>query len=130
MLATMDRREFPAKTHTCSIIVAHFSKEVHNSSPRILMPIAVGSRIGPFEVRAFIGEGGMGRVFRALDTKLQRDVALKVLPDDFSNDPERISRFHREAQALAVLNHSNIAQIYGFEDSTGSRCLVLELVDG
>jgi eukaryotic-like serine/threonine-protein kinase len=94
------------------------------------MTLAVGSCVGPFEVSALIGEGGMGRVFRAHDTKLQRDVALKVLPEDFSSDSDRVARFHREAQVLAALNHPNIAQIYGFEDSTAERCLVLELVEG
>src|ERR1043166_9471285 len=72
----------------------------------------------------------MGRVFRAHDEKLKRDVALKVLPDHFTNDSDRIARFQREAQSLAALNHPNIAQIYGLEDSTSARCLVLELVDG
>src|ERR1043166_7318257 len=72
----------------------------------------------------------MGRVFRAHDEKLKRDVALKVLPDHFTNDPDRIARFHREAQSLAALNHPNIAQIYGLEDSTSDPCLVLEVVEG
>src|SRR5262245_19830489 len=94
------------------------------------MALKIGSRVGPFEVSAFIGEGGMGRVFRARDTKLQRDVALKTLPDHFSEDVDRVARFHREAQALAALNHPNIAQIYGFEDTGPARFLVLELIEG
>src|SRR5207237_4228896 len=72
----------------------------------------------------------MGIVFRALDTKLQRDVALKLLPDDFADDPERLTRFQREAQVLASLNHPNIAQIYGLEESENARCIVMELVEG
>src|SRR5947199_1179359 len=72
----------------------------------------------------------MGIVFRALDTKLQRDVALKLLPDHFSDDPERLSRFQREAQVLASLNHPGIAQIYGLEESGNTRCIVMELVEG
>src|SRR2546428_3262056 len=72
----------------------------------------------------------MGIVFRALDTKLQRDVALKLLPDHFADDPERLARFQREAQVLASLNHPNIAQIYGLEESDTTRCIVMELVEG
>src|SRR5262249_54899391 len=73
---------------------------------------------------------GMGVVFRARDVKLQRDVALKLLPDHFVDDPDRVSRFLREAQTLASLNHPNIAQIYGLEESGNTRCIVMELVDG
>lgn len=94
------------------------------------MALAAGTRIGPFLVEAPIGEGGMGVVFRAHDTKLQRDVALKVLPDHFADDPERLSRFQREAQVLASLNHPHIAQIYGLEESGNTRCIVMELVEG
>src|SRR5947209_4225986 len=72
----------------------------------------------------------MGIVFRALDTKLQREVALKLLPDHFAADPERLARFQREAQVLASLNHPNIAQIYGLEESNNTRCIVMELVEG
>ena len=81
------------------------------------MALAVGARLGPYEVIAQIGAGGMGEVYRARDTKLNRDVALKVLPDTFAADPDRLARFRREAQVLASLNHPNIAAIYGFEDS-------------
>src|SRR5215468_1722739 len=94
------------------------------------MSIKPGTRIGPYEVTSRLGEGGMGVVFRAHDTKLQRDVALKLLPDHFANDPERLARFQREAQVLASLNHPNIGQIYGLEDSTSQRCIVMELVEG
>jgi serine/threonine-protein kinase len=89
-----------------------------------------GARLGAYEVVARIGAGGMGEVYRARDTKLGRDVALKILPDAFATDPDRLSRFQREAQVLASLNHPYIGAIYGFEDSDGTRALVLELVDG
>jgi serine/threonine-protein kinase len=94
------------------------------------MPIKLGTRIGPYEVISPLGEGGMGVVFRAHDTKLQRDVALKLLPDHFANDANRLLRFQREAQVLASLNHPNIAQIYGLEESNNTRCIVMELVAG
>src|SRR3989442_6251770 len=94
------------------------------------MALNIGTRIGPFVVKSSLGEGGMGVVFRALDTKLQREVALKLLPDHFADDPERLARFQREAQVLASLNHPNIAQIYGLEESSNTRCIVMELVDG
>src|SRR5262245_13966089 len=94
------------------------------------MALTAGSRLGPYEVTALIGAGGMGEVYRAHDSKLNRDVALKILPDAFAYDPERLARFRREAQVLASLNHSNIGAIFGFEDSGGTHALVLELVDG
>ena len=94
------------------------------------MALAAGSRLGSYEVTAKIGEGGMGEVYRAHDTKLGRDVALKVLPDLFADDPERLARFQREARVLASLNHPNIASIYGLEESGDTRALVLELVEG
>ena len=94
------------------------------------MPIEPGSRIGPYEVIARLGEGGMGVVFRGRDARLQRDVALKLLPDHFANDPDRLPRFEREAQMLASLNHPSIAQIYGLEQVNGATCIVMELVDG
>src|SRR5687768_17064775 len=90
------------------------------------MSLAAGTRLGPYEILAAIGAGGMGEVYRARDTKLHRDVAIKVLPDLFAADPERLARFEREAQVLASLNHSNIAHVYGVE----GRALVMELVDG
>ncbi len=94
------------------------------------MPLSPGDRLGVYEVTAEIGAGGMGIVYRAHDTRLNRDVALKVLPDVFADDPERLARFQREAQVLASLNHPNIAAIYGLEESAGVRALVLELVEG
>jgi len=92
--------------------------------------IGPGTRLGPYEVLAKLGEGGMGEVYRARDTKLNRDVALKVLPEAFALDPDRLARFKREAQVLASLNHPHIAAIYGFEDSGATHALVLELVEG
>src|SRR6185503_10276627 len=94
------------------------------------MPITPGSTIGPYEVTSQLGEGGMGVVYRGRDSRLQRDVALKVLPDGFASDPDRLSRFQREAQVLASLNHPNIAQIYGLEQVGSSSCIVMELVEG
>src|SRR5712671_5128354 len=87
-------------------------------------------RLGVYEVTAPIGEGGMGQVYRARDTKLHRDVALKILPDAVAADPDRLARFQREAQVLASLNHPNIAHIHGLEESDGVRALVMELVEG
>jgi eukaryotic-like serine/threonine-protein kinase len=94
------------------------------------LALAPGTRVGVYEVTAQIGEGGMGQVYRARDTKLNRDVALKILPDAVGNDPDRLARFTREAQTLASLNHPNIAHIHGLEESNGSRALVIELVVG
>jgi len=94
------------------------------------MSLTLGTRIGPYEVTALIGEGGMGQVYRATDTNLGRRVAIKVLPDAFAADPERLARFEREAKTLASLNHPNIAQIYGLEKADGIRALVMELVEG
>ena len=94
------------------------------------MPLQPGTTLGPYAVTAKIGEGGMGEVYRARDTKLDRDVALKVLPEAFTQDPDRLARFEREAKVLASLNHPNIAAIHGLEESDGVRALVLELVEG
>ena len=94
------------------------------------MALNVGSRLGHYDVTALIGEGGMGQVWQAIDTKLGRDVALKILPEAFANDPDRLARFEREAHVLASLNHPNIAQIHGIEESDDTRALVLELVEG
>src|ERR671934_566387 len=94
------------------------------------MSIAIGSRLGPYEIVGSLGAGGMGEVYRARDTKLHREVAIKVLPDLFAADPERLARFEREATTLAALNHPHIAQIYGVEESSGVRALVMELVEG
>ena len=94
------------------------------------MPLESGTRLGPYEISAQIGVGGMGEVYRATDTKLDRQVAIKVLPEAFASDPERLARFDREAKTLAALNHPNIAQIHGLEESDGIRALVMELVEG
>jgi serine/threonine protein kinase len=94
------------------------------------MTLAAGSRLGAYEILAPLGSGGMGEVWRARDTKLGRDVALKVLPQALAQDGERLARFEREAQLLAALNHPHIAAIYGVEDSTAIKALVLELVEG
>ena len=94
------------------------------------MALASGTRLGGYEVLGPLGAGGMGEVYRARDTKLGRDVAIKILPDVFAHDPDRLARFEREAQLLATLNHPNIAAIYGLEDSGQTRALVLELVEG
>jgi serine/threonine protein kinase len=93
-------------------------------------PLAAGTRIGPFEIGSLLGEGGMGQVYRARDTKLGRDLALKILPDQFSSDPARLARFEHEARTLATLNHTNIAHIYGLEENGSTRALVMELVEG
>jgi serine/threonine protein kinase/dipeptidyl aminopeptidase/acylaminoacyl peptidase len=89
-----------------------------------------GQTIGPYSIVAKLGEGGMGEVYRARDTRLQRDVALKLLPPTFATDPDRLARFTREAQTLAALNHSNIAQIYGLDETATGPVLVIELVEG
>ena len=94
------------------------------------MALAPGSRLGVYEILAKLGEGGMGEVYRARDTRLKRDVAIKVLPESVARDPERLSRFEREAELLATLNHPNIAAIYGLDEAAGIQFLVLELVDG
>jgi Tol biopolymer transport system component len=95
------------------------------------MSLAAGTRLGPYEILAAIGAGGMGEVYRARDTKLQRDVAIKVLPDLFAADPDRLARFEREAQTLAALNHPHIAQIFGLVDlPAGGQALVMEFVQG
>ena len=85
------------------------------------MALTVGDRLGHYNVTARIGEGGMGQVYQATDTKLNRQVALKILPEAFAADPDRLARFQREAQVLASLNHPNIAAIHGLEDSEGTK---------
>src|SRR6266853_3790939 len=94
------------------------------------MPLSVGNRLGSYEILARIGAGGMGEVDKARDIKLDREVAIKVLPSALARDPERLARFEREAKVLASLNHPNIAQIYGIEESEVGRALVMELVPG
>ena len=94
------------------------------------MALTPGTRLGVYQVTAQIGVGGMGEVYRARDTRLKRDVALKILPESFASDPERLARFQREAEVLASLNHPHIAAIYGLEDADGVNALVMELVEG
>jgi len=104
--------------------------DVESSPLHALIDRSIGSRLGPYETLSLIGAGGMGEVYRARDTKLGRDVAIKVLPEAFARDAERMARFQREAKVLAFLNHPNIATIYGLEDSGSTRALVMELVEG
>ena len=101
------------------------------------MPLPSGTRLGPYEIAAPLGAGGMGEVYRATDTSLGREVAVKVLPDAFAQDPERLARFEREARTLASLNHPNIAIVHGFEKTAATaagqaavHALVMELVEG
>src|SRR5205814_7906913 len=103
------------------------------ASPRIIhgrLALAPGTRLGPYEIVSALGAGGMGEVYRATDTTLGRQVAIKVLPEAFAQDTERLARFEREAKTLASLNHPHIAQIYGLEKSSGVQALVMELVEG
>src|SRR5213596_1717993 len=94
------------------------------------MSLSAGVRIGSCEIVELLGSGGMGEVYRGRDSRLGRDVAVKALPDLFAQDPSRLVRFQREAQALAALNHPNIASIHDLQEIGGSRCIVLELVEG
>src|ERR1700686_2782986 len=94
------------------------------------MALTSGTRLGPYEILALLGAGGMGEVYEALDTKLERNVAIKVLPEAFEHDGERLSRLQREARMLAALNHPNIATIFGLDQSDGVHFLVMELVPG
>lgn len=94
------------------------------------MALTAGTRFGSYEILSLIGKGGMGEVYRARDTKLGREVAIKALPEEFAQDRERLARFRREAQVIAALNHPNIAAIYELEEFEGKPCLVLELVEG
>ena len=94
------------------------------------MSLSAGSRLGSYEILSALDAGGMGEVYRARDTKLKRDVAIKVLPDTFAGDTDRLARFRREAELLATLNHPQIAAVYGLEETAGLTALVLELVEG
>jgi serine/threonine protein kinase len=94
------------------------------------MALAVGTRLGPYEIQSSLGAGGRGEVYRATDTKLGRDIALKVLPADRAHDPERLARFRREAKALAQLDHPNIVTIHSVEESDGIHFLTMQLVEG
>src|SRR5438874_9705747 len=94
------------------------------------MALSPGTRLGAYEIVAAVGAGGMGEVYRARDARLQREVAIKILPDLFASDPERLARFEREARMLAALNHPHIAQVFGIEESGKTRALIMEFVDG
>src|SRR5437763_11377813 len=94
------------------------------------MALTPGTRLGVYEISAQIGEGGMGQVYRATDRKLKRQVAIKILPPSLAADRDRLARFQREAEVLALLNHPNISGIYGLEESGGMTALVMELVEG
>src|SRR5262245_13222994 len=94
------------------------------------MPLTVGSALGSYEITGLLGAGGMGEVYRARDTKLGRSVAVKVLPDAFVTDPDRVARFEREAKMLAALNHPYIAALHSMEEADGRHFLVMELVEG
>jgi len=113
-----------------AVIAAGSSNEPAADGNTLQSTLSAGHRVGPYEIGGLLGAGAMGQVYRALDPRLNRDVALKVLPAFFAVDADRLGRFKREAQMLAALNHPNIAAIYGFEDATGEQALVLELVDG
>src|SRR5262252_254189 len=92
--------------------------------------LMIGTKLAHYEITSHLGSGGMGEVYRATDLKLGRSVAIKLLPAAFASDAERLSRFRREAQVLASLNHPNIAHIYGLEESGDTRCIAMELVEG
>src|ERR1700752_5087028 len=94
------------------------------------MALSIGTQLGSHEITALLGKGGMGEVYRARDLKLKREVAIKILPEEFSRDADRVSRFQREAEVLASLNHANIAIIHDVQEANETRFLVLELVEG
>src|SRR5262249_29080859 len=98
--------------------------------PCEIMALSIGTALGSYEITALLGKGGMGEVYRARDLKLKREVAIKILPEEFARDADRVRRFQREAEVLASLNHPNIANIYDLEEQNGWRYLVLELVEG
>src|ERR1700682_5612595 len=94
------------------------------------MPLSAGTHLGTYEILSSLGAGGLGEVYNARDTKRGREVALKILPENFTHDPERLARFRREAHVLAALNHPHIGAIYGLDEANGQQFLVLELIDG
>src|SRR5262245_53279631 len=94
------------------------------------MPINIGTQLGSYEITALLGKGGMGEVYRARDSKLKREVAIKILPEEFSRNENRLNRFQREAEVLASLNHTNIAAIHDLQEANGWRFLIMELVEG
>jgi eukaryotic-like serine/threonine-protein kinase len=99
-------------------------------NPLQIIPLTIGTQLGSHEITALLGKGGMGEVYRARDLKLKREVAIKILPEEFSRNTDRVSRFQREAEVLASLNHPNIAAIHDIVETNGKRYLVLELVGG
>src|SRR3954468_4446546 len=124
--------EDPAIHAAARALAENQSGDAHRTDPRepARMALSPGSRLGPYEISAQIGAGGMGEVYRATDTNLARHVAIKVLPETVAADADRLARFDREAKTLAALNHPNIAAIYGLERSGGTIALVMELVEG
>lgn len=94
------------------------------------MTLSIDTRLGSHEITALLGKGGMGEVYRARDLKLKREVAIKILPEAFSRDPDRMARFQREAEVLASINHPNVAAIHDLEETGGTRYIVLELAEG
>src|SRR5262249_50032180 len=129
----------PHRMLDASVLLPAEQRETHNipldslfDRPVITQPPALdpGRRVGPYEIVSFLAAGGMGEVYRARDTRLKRDVALKILPEAVAADRERIGRFEREAEILASLNHPHIANIYGIEEERGTRAIVMELVEG
>src|SRR5262249_15406356 len=98
--------------------------------PSEIMALTIGTQLGSHEITALLGKGGIGEVYRARDTKLKHDVTVKILPDEFAQDIDRVNRFQREAEVLASLNHPNIAGIYDFQHSGDAQFLVMELVEG
>src|SRR5579875_893746 len=129
LLAQAERAEDFLETPAIEIAAEVIAKEKQwPGSPKPALEI--GRMVAHFRLDGKIGEGGMGEVYRARDTKLRREVALKVLPEDVAHDAQRMARFEREAQMLASLNHPNIATIHGLEEFNGTRALVMELVEG
>jgi serine/threonine protein kinase len=122
------RGDADLRAEVATLLAAHVDASALDR-PIAGVPVVVGTRIGPYRLDALVGEGGMGQVFRARDTTLGRDVAIKVLPAALMADPQRHARFAREARLLAALNHPHIAHVYGFEERDGIRALVMELVD-
>src|SRR5262245_55981768 len=138
--STTPQRSRSRATEHCSAATRTHGSREHKVARRcgtvlhclcyVRLMLKPGSVVGSFEILSPLGAGGMGEVWRARDSKLHRDVAIKVLTDALASDPERLVRFQREAQTLASLNHPNIAAIYDLQEDGGTRCLVLELVEG
>jgi serine/threonine-protein kinase len=123
------RDDADLRAEVATLLAAHLDASALDR-PIAGAPVVVGTRIGPYRIDSLIGEGGMGQVFRARDTTLGRDVAIKLLPAHLTSDPPRRARFAREARLLAALNHPHVAHVYGFEERDGVHALVMELVDG